>query len=107
MGLAGHLVSWPHCYLIAMGGPLLPSRLKAAHQPYAPNARSHSLKLKVEFIPGLGDSVTLLLLGARTPRRLGGGARSGTPRIAAFVVALHALASLTPLARPCRDTAHR
>lgn len=40
---------------------------------YAPNARSNVLKLKAEFIPGLGDTVTLLLLGARTLRRQGKG----------------------------------
>ena len=47
--------------------------VKAAHQPYVPNARNHVLKCKVEFIEGLGDTVTLLLL-ARVRR--GGWARA-------------------------------
>ena len=47
--------------------------VKAAHQPYVPNARTNVLKCKVEFIEGLGDTVTLLLLGARAPRKLGAG----------------------------------
>jgi len=47
--------------------------VKAAHQPYVPNGRINVLKCKVEFIPGLGDTVTLLLLGARVPRTLGAG----------------------------------
>ena len=47
--------------------------VKAAGKPYVPNARSHVLKVKVEYIAGLGDTVTLLLLGARAPRRLGSG----------------------------------
>ena len=58
--------------------------VKAAHQPYVPNARNHVLKCKVEFIEGLGDTVTLLLLGARAPRRLGTG--GGAHRIAEFVL---------------------
>ena len=33
--------------------------VKAAHRPYVPNARTNVLKLKAEFIPGLGDTVTL------------------------------------------------
>ena len=47
--------------------------IKAADRPYVPNARSNVLKCKVEFIEGLGDTVTLLLLGARQPHRLGTG----------------------------------
>ena len=35
--------------------------VKAAHRPYVPNARTNTLKLKAEFIPGLGDTVTLRL----------------------------------------------
>lgn len=45
--------------------------VKAADKPYAPNARNNVLKVKAEFIDGLGDTLTLLLLGARAPRWLG------------------------------------
>jgi len=45
--------------------------VKAADKPYAPNARNNVLKVKAEFIEGLGDTLTLLLLGARAPRWLG------------------------------------
>ena len=60
--------------------------VKAAHRPYTPNARTNSLKVKVEFIPGLGDTVTLMLYGARAPRTLGRGTATATHRIAEFVV---------------------
>ena len=60
--------------------------VKAAHRPYVPNARTNSLKVKVEFIPGLGDTVTLRLYGARVPRTLGRGTATATHRIAEFVV---------------------
>ena len=45
--------------------------VKSAAQPYVPCARSHTLKLKPEYVAGLGD-VTLLVVGARFvdgPRR--------------------------------------
>lgn len=48
--------------------------LKAAMRAYVPNARTNVLKLKAEFIPGLGDTVTLLVVGARYARRVGRGA---------------------------------
>lgn len=47
--------------------------VKAASRPYVPNARTNVLKLKAEFIPGLGDSVTVLVVGARCARRVGSG----------------------------------
>ena len=51
-----------------------------------PNARNHSLKIKTEFIAGLGDTVTLRLYGVRAPRTLGTGSTTATHRIAEFVV---------------------
>ena len=44
--------------------------LKALARPYVPNARTNVLKLKSEFIRGLGDSVTLTVVGARYARRI-------------------------------------
>ena len=52
--------------------------LKAAHRPYVPNARAHTLKLKAEFIPGLGDTVTLFVVGGRMPRAVGRGGSAGS-----------------------------
>ena len=59
----------------AFGGPNPAARrgemVKHAAQPYVPCARSHTLKLKPEYVAGLGD-VTLLVVGARFvdgPRR--------------------------------------
>lgn len=60
--------------------------VKAAHRPYVPNARTNALKLKAEFIPGLGDTLTLRLYGARAPRTLGRGSVTATHRIAELVV---------------------
>ena len=51
--------------------------VKAAGRSYVPNARTNVLKLKTEFVPGLGDTVTLVLVGARYARRMGSGASSG------------------------------
>lgn len=48
--------------------------VKAACRPYVPNARTNVLKLKCEFISGLGDTVTLLVVGARYARKVGTGA---------------------------------
>lgn len=48
--------------------------IKAAARAYVPNARTNVVKLKTEFIPGLGDTVTLMVVGARYARRVGSGA---------------------------------
>ena len=40
--------------------------VKAASRPYVPNARGNSLKVKVEFIPGLGDTVTTMKQSGET-----------------------------------------
>ena len=50
--------------------------LKAASRACVPNARANVLKLKSEFIPGLGDTVTLCIVGARYARRVGSGPNS-------------------------------
>ena len=50
--------------------------IKAACRSYVPNARTNVLKLKREHIAGLGDTVTLLVVGARYARRVGTGADS-------------------------------
>ena len=39
--------------------------VKAAASPYVPNERRHWCKLKHDRIPGLGDTVTLAIVGAR------------------------------------------
>jgi hypothetical protein len=50
--------------------------LKAASRPYVPNVRTNVLKLKSEFIPALGDTVTLCVVGARYARRVGRGSET-------------------------------
>ena len=50
--------------------------LKAAARAYVPNARTNVLKLKTEFIEGLGDTVTVCIVGARYARRIGSGGES-------------------------------
>ena len=52
--------------------------VKAAAACYGPNVRSNVLKCKVEFIEGLGDTVTLRLVGVRQPRVLGGSGGDGS-----------------------------
>ena len=70
--------------------------IKAACRPYVPNARTNVLKLKTEFIPNLGDTVNLCIVGARYARRVGSGIGEETGLVCELAMAAPTAAEWRP-----------